>query len=177
MRTGEALWIVVVLCSIALAYFAWRIRLWRSRSKWSRTLLPRSGQLSWKVPPSEQRTGRTQFDEVSASRYSLSGPGEKNGSDQRKHRAATPAQPKRSSLGSSAPDAALAPLARSPLWQGLTRKPCTQFKPPLPNNSAAWIPSATTSEPTFTISLRRVRNHGCSAWRTTLPETPSRSHP
>ena len=110
MRTGEALWIVVVLCSIALAYFAWRIRLWRSRSKWSRTLLPRSGQLSWKVPPSEQRTGRTQFDEVSASRYSLSGPGEKNGTDKRKRRPSTPARPKRPPLGSSAHDGPVAPL-------------------------------------------------------------------
>ena len=95
MRTGEELWIVVVLCSIALAYFAWRIRLWRSRFKWSRTLLPRSGQLSWKVPLSD---------------HSPSAPDEKDGSDKRKRRRSTPARPKRSAMGSSAPDVAVAPL-------------------------------------------------------------------
>jgi hypothetical protein len=108
MRTGEALWIVVVLCSIAFAYAAWRIRLWRSRSRWSRTLLPRSGQLSWKVSASDQRTAQTQFDEVSASRHSLSTPDEKGGSNKRKRRSSTPARPKRSAVGSSAPDGAVA---------------------------------------------------------------------
>ncbi len=96
MRTGEELWIVVVLCSIALAYVAWRVRLWRSRSRWSRTLLPRSGQLSWKVPPSD---------------HSLSAPDERDGPDKRKRRPSTLARPKRSAMGSSAPDGAVATLA------------------------------------------------------------------
>jgi hypothetical protein len=95
MRTGEALWIVIALCSIAFAYFAWRIRLWRSRSRWSRTLLPRSGQLSWKAPPSDR---------------SLSKPDEKNRSDKRKQRPLTPARLKRSAGGSPAPDGAVASL-------------------------------------------------------------------
>jgi hypothetical protein len=93
MRTGEGLWIVIVLCSIALAYFAWRIRLWRSRSRWSRTLLPRSGQLSWKVPLSD---------------HSLSAPDEKERSDKRKWRPSRPVRPKRPAVGSPAPDSAAA---------------------------------------------------------------------
>jgi hypothetical protein len=106
---GEALWIVVVLCSIAFAYAAWRIRLWRSRSRWSRTLLPRSGQLSWKVPPSDQRTAQPRFDEASTSLYSLNTPTEKNGSDKRKGRPSRLARPKRpAGAGSAAPDSAVA---------------------------------------------------------------------
>ena len=162
MRTGEELWIVIVLCSIALAYFAWRIRLWRSRFKWSRNF----------------------------SRIRANSPG--------KFRSPIihPARPMKRTAQTSASGAVQRPLgrrgrlrarqrltsrwprwARSPLWQGLTRKSCTQFKSPLPNNCAAWIPSATTSKPTFMISLRRAPNHGCSAWRTTSRETPSRSDP
>lgn len=108
MRTGEALWIVVVLCSTAIAYSWWRIRLWRSRLSWSRTLLPRSSQLSWKAPASNQRTPRPQFDEASASRRPLGEAGEKKGSDKRKRR---PSVPSRSNgppaAGSAAPGGAV----------------------------------------------------------------------
>ena len=87
MRTGEALCMVVVLCSLVLAYAAWRIQLWRSRSSLSRKLLPRPNQLSWKPPAFDRRTAQPEFDEASAA------PGEKNGSGKRKRRPQAPVRP------------------------------------------------------------------------------------
>lgn len=109
MRAGETLWIVVVLSSLAIAYTWWRLRLWRSRRSWSRTLLPRSSQLSWKAPASNQRTAQPQIDEASASRCSLSGSGEKGGSAKRKLRPSKPARPNRPAVAATAaPESAVA---------------------------------------------------------------------
>ena len=109
MRTGEALWIIVALCSTAIAYAWWRMRLWRSRLSWSRNLLPHPSQLSWKAPASNQRTAQPQFDETSASRRALGAAGEKNGSDKRKRRLSARSRSNGSpALGSVAPGGAVA---------------------------------------------------------------------
>jgi len=102
MRTSEAIWVGIAICSIA--YIWWRIWLWQTRFRWSRALLQPSNQLSWKAPASDPRSAPSQSNETASSRRSLSDLEEKSDKDRRKRSSSTRARSKARAAAAVAPN-------------------------------------------------------------------------
>ena len=117
MRTGEAIWIVIVACSIA--YISWRIWQWKTRFRWSRALLVPSNQLSWKAPALDQRRALSQSNEADSSRRSPNRPEESSDKDRRKRTARKRVRSKAPTAAAGVPNTAVPSFAAAATLAGI----------------------------------------------------------